>query len=120
MLVSSAPLEKVLNTPSHHRVHHGSDEKYLDKNYGSVLIVWDRMFGTFAEEQERPTYGIVKPINNNNPIIVFFHGFQRLADQVLSSKSVGDVLGYLFREPGWEPKHMAQAQVETVAVKVEK
>src|SRR3546814_4139511 len=61
-------IEYVFTTPSHHRVHHASNEKYLDKNYGSTFIVWDRIFGTFMEEEETPTYGITKPVASYNPI----------------------------------------------------
>lgn len=62
------PLEWVLNTPSHHRVHHGTEPEYLDKNYGGILIIWDRLFGTFTEEQAEPTYGLTKPLNDLNPV----------------------------------------------------
>jgi alkylglycerol monooxygenase len=62
------PLEKVLNTPSHHRVHHARNSRYLDRNYAAVLIVWDRLFGTFAPEEERPTYGITKPLRSFNAL----------------------------------------------------
>ncbi len=61
------PVELVFNTPSHHRVHHASDAAYLDRNYGGILIVWDRLFGTFAEEQQRPTYGLTHPVTTFNP-----------------------------------------------------
>ena len=62
------PLEWVFNTPSHHRVHHGRQSAYLDKNYGGILIIWDRFFGTFEEEQEEPDYGITMPLNTLNPV----------------------------------------------------
>jgi alkylglycerol monooxygenase len=62
------PIEWVFNTPSHHRVHHGRQEQYLDKNYGGILIIWDRLFGTFQEEQEEPDYGITMPPNSLNPV----------------------------------------------------
>ncbi|WP_420459934.1 sterol desaturase family protein [Neolewinella sp.] len=68
-----APIEFVFVTPSHHRVHHATEEKYLDKNYGSSLIIWDRLFGTFCPEQETPNYGILKPVNSYNPIKLVFH-----------------------------------------------
>ena len=68
-----APIEFLFVTPSHHRVHHGSEEKYLDKNYGSTLIIWDRIFGTFCPEQERPNYGILHPVNSYNPVTLVFH-----------------------------------------------
>ncbi|MEO1083199.1 MAG: sterol desaturase family protein, partial [Acidobacteriota bacterium] len=67
------PLEWVLNTPSHHRVHHGCDEKYLDRNYAGVFIVWDRLYGSFQEEEEEPTYGITKPLRSWNPLWANVH-----------------------------------------------
>jgi alkylglycerol monooxygenase len=69
------PLEYVLNTPSHHRVHHGVNNPYLDKNYAGVLIVWDRLFGSFIKETEEPKYGIIKPINSFNPLWINTHGW---------------------------------------------
>jgi sterol desaturase/sphingolipid hydroxylase (fatty acid hydroxylase superfamily) len=67
------PIELIFNTPSHHRVHHGSDEHYLDRNYAGVLIVWDRLFGTFQPEIERPTYGLTTGFKSHRPIEVAFH-----------------------------------------------
>jgi sterol desaturase/sphingolipid hydroxylase (fatty acid hydroxylase superfamily) len=66
------PLEWVINTPSHHRVHHGVNAQYIDKNYAGILIIWDRMFGTFEPEVEEVRYGISKPVNSFNPITVTF------------------------------------------------
>lgn len=68
-----APIEYLFVTPSHHRVHHATEEKYLDKNYGSTFIIWDRLFGTFAQEAETPNYGILKPVNSYNPVYLVFH-----------------------------------------------
>ena len=68
-------LEWFMNTPSHHRVHHGSQEKYLDKNYSGIFIVWDRLFGTFQEEEETPIFGLTKPIYTVNPLKVHFHEY---------------------------------------------
>lgn len=68
-----APIEYLFVTPSHHRVHHGSEEKYLDKNYGSTFVIWDRMFGTFCLEEETPNYGILTPVNSYKPITLVFH-----------------------------------------------
>jgi sterol desaturase/sphingolipid hydroxylase (fatty acid hydroxylase superfamily) len=74
------PLEYVLNTPSHHRVHHAANPEYLDRNYGGVLIVWDRLFGTFAEERDDLPcrYGLVTPLLSNNPFIIGFHEWAAL------------------------------------------
>lgn len=67
------PIEYIFTTPSHHRVHHATNTKYLDKNYGSTFIIWDRMFGTFKAEEETPDYGILKPVNSYNPVYLVFH-----------------------------------------------
>lgn len=98
------PLEWVLNTPSHHRVHHGCDEKYLDKNYGGMLIVWDRLWGTFQAEEERPRYGLKRDFDSQNPVKVWFSEWPDLLRDIVRSKSYREAIGYLFRAPGWKPK----------------
>ena len=98
------PLEWVLNTPSHHRMHHGCDQKYLDKNYAGILIVWDRMFGSFQAEEETPNYGLTTNLNSKNPIKVWFSEFPDLWRDLKSSKSIAEVFGYLFKPPGWKAK----------------
>ena len=98
------PLEWVLNTPSHHRVHHGSDDKYLDRNYGGISIIWDRLFGTFQVEEETPRYGLKRDFDSRNPFLVWFSGWPDLIRDVWKAKSFSDAMGYLFRGPGWEPK----------------
>lgn len=97
------PLEAVLNTPSHHRVHHGANEQYLDRNYGGILIIWDRIFGTFQGETERVRYGLTKNIRSFRPTRVAFHEFVDMARDVRAAKSWRDKLGYVFRGPGWSP-----------------
>ena len=97
------PVEAVMNTPSHHRVHHGSNPRYLDKNYGGIFIVWDRLFGTFEEETEPVVFGITKPLGTVNPLVVFFHGYGRLARQVWTARGFGAKVGYLLQPPGWAP-----------------
>lgn len=82
------PVEAILNTPSHHRVHHGANRQYWDKNYAGIFIIWDRMFGTFAEEKEKVVYGISEPLNSINPLVVFFHGLQRLGKQIISARGI--------------------------------
>ena len=71
-------LEAVLNTPSHHRVHHGANEQYLDRNYGGILVIWDRLFGSFEPEGERVRYGLTKNITTFNPVRVAFHEYHAL------------------------------------------
>ena len=97
------PVEAVMNTPSHHRVHHGANPRYIDKNYGGIFIIWDRMFGSFAEERERVVYGITTPINSVNPLVVFFHGFTRLFSQVYRAKGWRNKIAYLVKPPDWQP-----------------
>ena len=79
---SLGPLEWVFNTPSHHRVHHGVNRQYIDKNYAGVLIIWDRMFGTFEPEVETVRYGISKPVNSFNPITVTFAEWKDMFKEV--------------------------------------
>ncbi len=98
------PIEYIFNTPSHHRVHHASNPQYLDKNYAGILIIWDRMLGTFAEEKEKVVYGITEPLNSINPIKVFFHGFTRLYTQMRDTKGLKNKLNYLIKPPGWKPE----------------
>lgn len=97
------PLEWVLNTPSHHRVHHASDAKYLDKNYAGILIIWDRLFGTFQPEEERPTYGLTKNLQTYNPVRIAFHEYAALVRDVLKPNPWRVRLGYIFRGPAWKP-----------------
>jgi sterol desaturase/sphingolipid hydroxylase (fatty acid hydroxylase superfamily) len=98
------PLELVMNTPSHHRVHHGSDPEYLDKNYAGIFIVWDRMFGSFVEEKQRPTYGLTKPVETYNLVKLQYGDYAQIVRNVRASSRWRDKLGYLFGPPGWEPK----------------
>lgn len=102
--------EFIFNTPSHHRVHHGRDPKYLDKNYGGILIVWDRLFGTFKEEEERPHYGITKPLRSFNPVYANFAHYIDLARLAARARSVGDALRILFKHPGWLPDYLGGPQ----------
>jgi sterol desaturase/sphingolipid hydroxylase (fatty acid hydroxylase superfamily) len=97
-------VEWIFNTPSHHRVHHASNAQYLDRNYGGILIVFDRLFGTFAEENEVCRYGLVHPVGSNNPFrIVFFEWINLLRD-VAAARGWRKRLGFAFGPPGWAPK----------------
>jgi sterol desaturase/sphingolipid hydroxylase (fatty acid hydroxylase superfamily) len=93
--------EFFFNTPSHHRVHHGANEVYLDRNYGGILIIWDRIFGTYQDETERARYGLTKNIGTYRPTRVAFHEFAALVRDVRAASSWRDRLGYVFRGPGW-------------------
>jgi len=101
------PIEFIFNTPSHHRVHHGSDEIYLDKNYAGILIIWDRLFGTFQPELFRPTYGLTHPVETYNLIKLQYGDYADLWRDVKQARSWRDRLGYLFMPPGWTPNHAA-------------
>lgn len=94
-------LEKVLNTPSHHRVHHGSNQRYLDKNHGSILIVWDKLFGTFEAEGEPVVYGLTRNIETFNPLRIATHEWVSMARDIAGSKGWADRFGFLLRGPGW-------------------
>ena len=93
--------EFFFNTPSHHRVHHGSDLKYLDKNHGGILIIWDRMFGSFQPEEERPVYGLTNNIGSFNPFIVAFKTWGQLFRKAWSSGSIRSGINYFIQPPGW-------------------
>jgi sterol desaturase/sphingolipid hydroxylase (fatty acid hydroxylase superfamily) len=95
--------EWVFNTPSHHRVHHGSQAQYLDRNYGGVLIVWDRLFGTFEPEGERVVYGLTKNNDTSNPLRVATHEYVALWNDLRSATCWRHRAGYLLRGPGWAP-----------------
>lgn len=80
-------LEKVLNTPSHHRVHHGSNRRYLDRNHGSILIVWDRIFGTFEQESEPVVYGLTRNIGTFNPVRIATHEWRDLLRDIARART---------------------------------
>jgi sterol desaturase/sphingolipid hydroxylase (fatty acid hydroxylase superfamily) len=97
------PIELVFNTPSHHRVHHGSDPLYLDRNYGGILIVWDRLLGTFQEEVHRPTYGLTTPVGTHNILELQTHEYAAIVRDVRATPHLRDKLGLLLGPPGWQP-----------------
>lgn len=97
-------LESFMNTPSHHRVHHGRNPKYIDKNHAGVFIIWDRIFGTFQVEEERPVYGITTPINSWNPVWANFSHYEHIGHQLRNALSIADKLKVLFYKPGWDAK----------------
>jgi sterol desaturase/sphingolipid hydroxylase (fatty acid hydroxylase superfamily) len=95
------PIEFIFNTPSHHRVHHAIDLKYLDKNHAGVLIIWDRIFGTFQKEEEWPEYGLTRNIGSFNPFIVAFATWGDLFRRAGRSGSLSNAIRYFIRPPGW-------------------
>ena len=97
------PIEAVFNTPSHHRGHHGANPQYLDVNHGGILIIWDRLFGTFEPEVRRVKYGLTKNINTFNPALIGYHEFIAMFGDVRRATGWRDKLGHIFRRPGWQP-----------------
>jgi len=92
-------IEYIFATPSNHRVHHGTEPKYLDRNYGATFIIWDRMFGTFYPEEERPVYGLTTPIHSGNPIFLVFHEAIDIVKDVRKAKTLRAKLWFLFGSP---------------------
>lgn len=105
------PAEWVLNSPSHHRVHHGANPQYIDRNYAGIFILWDRMFGTFEPEREPVRYGLTHNIGTFNPLRIAFHEWHDLARDVLGARRLRDALGYLVMPPGWSPRRRREAGV---------
>lgn len=106
-------LEYVVVTPSNHRVHHGQNDYCIDKNYGGVFSFWDRMFGTYADERddEKPVYGIRKPIESWNPLWANLHQFVQIWQQVKSAENWRHRLMYIFAKPSWKPEKEDIAEV---------
>lgn len=92
-------LEWLFNTPSHHRVHHGSNPAYLDRNYGGIFIVWDRFFGTFAEERERVVYGLTKNVESYNLLVIAFHEYAAIGRDLRAARSVREAFFAVFGRP---------------------
>ena len=97
------PFEWFMNTPSHHRVHHGSNPQYIDRNHAGIFIIWDRLFGTFEPEVEKVRYGLTKPVGTYNPLVIQFHEFIDIARDVKNARSVREALHAIFRNPGDVP-----------------
>lgn len=98
--------EFIFNTPSHHRVHHGVNPKYIDKNHGGTLIIFDRMFGTFQREEEEVVYGVTKPLGTFNPVWANIDYYKDLFAQVQQTPGWQNKLQTLFQKPGWRPEEM--------------
>jgi len=105
------PLEWFMNTPSHHRVHHGKNVAYLDKNHAGIFILWDRLFGTFAQEAEPVIYGLTKDIQTFNPLRIAFHEIAAIGRDIWKAPTLGAKLGYTFAPPGWS--HDGSSQTAT-------
>lgn len=99
-------LEKFMNTPSHHRVHHGRNPKYIDKNHGGTFIIFDKWFGTFQGEEEKPTYGITTPVRSWNPLWVNLAHYASMKNELQQIPHWSDRVKYLFNKPGWLPEYL--------------
>ncbi|MFE3107018.1 sterol desaturase family protein [Kitasatospora indigofera] len=97
------PVEYLFNTPSHHRVHHASQGGYLDRNFGGILIVFDRAFGSFTAETTRPVYGLTKNLDTFNPLRVATHEYASIAKDLAAADNWRDRLRHLTKGPGWQP-----------------
>ncbi len=105
--------EAIFNTPSHHRVHHGANDIYLDRNYAGILIIWDRLFGTYQPEGERVKYGLTKNLRTFNPVTVAFHEYIAMFHDFRRAHGVRDKLGVIFKGPGWRPADATEVSEPT-------
>jgi sterol desaturase/sphingolipid hydroxylase (fatty acid hydroxylase superfamily) len=111
--------EAVLNTPSHHRVHHGSNRRYLDRNHAGILIVWDRLFGTFQREEPEAdpvVYGLTRNVDSYHLWTVSTHEYRDMVRDVARSQGWGDRLGFVLRGPGWATARRAELDALPAAV----
>lgn len=106
------PIEWIFTTPSHHRVHHGANYKYLDKNFGEFLIIWDRLFGSFAVEKEKVLYGMYNPPKTWNPIVINFHYYYILAKDAWNAPYFIDKIRIWFMPTGWRPRGLPEKPSE--------
>lgn len=105
-------LERIFMTPSLHRVHHGSDALYLDKNYGGIFSVWDQLFGSYQVETHRPTYGLTTPIDTIHVVKIHTHEFAQIVRDVWRAQSWSDAWRFAFGHPGWHPDAVAPSSTE--------
>ena len=99
------PLEWIFNTPSHHRVHHGSNKQYIDKNYGNLLIIWDRMFGTFEPEEEPVKFGLVNNVNTYNPAKITFMAWSSMIDDIKKKKNLSEMFSTIMEPPNTQAEN---------------
>ena len=112
------PIEWFFNTPSHHRVHHGSNIEYLDRNHAGILVIWDRLFGTFEPERAPVDYGLTKNIGTFHPVRVAFHEWRALFTDVRRARCLRDALGYAFGPPGWSPDGAASQSTRALQKRI--
>jgi len=106
------PLEWFMNTPSHHRVHHGKNVAYLDKNHAGIFILWDRLFGTFAPEAEPVIYGLTTDIQTFHPLRIAFHELAAIGRDLRHARTLWAMLGHAFAPPGWSQDGSSQTAAQ--------
>jgi sterol desaturase/sphingolipid hydroxylase (fatty acid hydroxylase superfamily) len=109
------PLEWIINTPSHHRVHHGRNVQYLDKNYAGMFIIWDKLFGSFEPEVAPVDYGLTKNIDTFNPVKIAFHEWAAMFRCAAQASSLSEAWNYLVQPPGWSPDGRTQTAAQMQA-----
>jgi sterol desaturase/sphingolipid hydroxylase (fatty acid hydroxylase superfamily) len=105
-------LDGILNTPSVHRVHHATNADYIDKNYGGILIIWDRLFGTYQAENEKPIYGLTTQLESSNPLTINFGELRTICKDVIHAESLSHKASYAFGRTGWQPRKCAKQTVD--------
>jgi sterol desaturase/sphingolipid hydroxylase (fatty acid hydroxylase superfamily) len=111
------PINWIINLPEHHRIHHAVNPQYLDKNYGAIMIIWDRLFGTFREEDETPVYGLTKPLSSWNPLWAQFHYWVEMARMMRDAPRWRDKLLVPFKGPAWTPRGLAKPAAVPLATR---
>lgn len=111
--------EAVFNTPSHHRAHHGSNPQYLDRNHGGILIIWDRLFGTFEPEVERVRYGLTENIRSHKPHVIAFHEWAAMFRDAWHAPTLRAAIGYILRPPGWRHDGASKTAREVVSARAQ-
>jgi sterol desaturase/sphingolipid hydroxylase (fatty acid hydroxylase superfamily) len=105
-------LDGILNTPSVHRVHHATNADYIDKNYGGILIIWDKLFGTYQAENEKPIYGLTTQLESSNPLTINFGELRTIYKDVIHAESLSHKASYAFGRTGWQPRKCAKQTVD--------
>jgi Fatty acid hydroxylase superfamily len=109
-------LDEFLNTPSLHRVHHGTNRQYIDKNYGGILCIWDKLFGTYEPEQEKVVYGLTKNIGTQNLIKINIIEYLRIWSDIKQSQNLGEVWNSVFGSLAWKPRQAELSDIHSLKV----
>ncbi len=107
-------VEYIFNTPSHHRVHHGSNPQYIDRNHGGLFIIWDRLFSTFTPENEKPVYGLSEKPELNTTADIMFHEWNRFFRNLRNSESPLETWNYIFGKPGWHKSNVKSGNISSI------